>query len=462
MISYSGTTSRNFTLSQYDNMYQTHTRTENNPIGTDFMRTADADVQTSQQHIVITYDRVLGNRVYVNGVYTDDIAPYAGSIKNPDDTPRWSDRLAFILGNEAGSFDGSNAWQGIFRMVAIHNRVLSEQQITQNFQAGVGQKFFMLFNIEEVDGVPADSYIKMQAEQFDSYSYLFSNPVYVNLGDPVPAINIPIAGMRIGINGNEATIAQSFTNIKAADGSALVITENYQEISKLGTMVEVQQGTQIDDFFLTFEELGSETNTFTVATPAAPAVPADEVDPQSDIGVKTFSEVNGMMSELTGVPTSNGAVLTAYKNVIQQLPAGEDINAFVPANIIGISQLAFEYCDQLVLDVTLRGNFFNVAPYNFNGFGQAVGTAFSSNAIKEDVVNALYDRMIGIPAVAEGAELINAPTRIQVTDELINTAQGGTYPGNLFTRLDNAGSSTNDIIKAMCTSVLGSAAMSIQ
>ncbi len=462
MISYSGSTSRNFTFSQYDNEYRTFTRSENNLDGNAVSKETVDDVQISQQHIVITYNATEGNRVYINGVESNyDPANNMGAIKDVNNQSIWNDRLSFILGNEVGSFDGSNAWQGIFRMVAVHNRVLSDEQITQNFQAGVGQKFFLLFSISHVPGVPADSYIKLQAEQFDTYSYLFSNPVYVNLGNPVPAINIPIAGMRIGINGKEATIAQSFTNIKATDGSPLVINQNFQEISTLGTMVEVQQGTQIDDFFLTFETLGTENNPFAVATPAAPAVPAD-LDPQSDIGVKTFSEVNGMMSELTGVPTSNTAVLTAYQNVIQQLPAAEDINAFVPANIIGISQLAFEYCDQLVQDTTLRGNFFNVAPYNFNGFGQAVGTAFSTYAVKEDVVNALYDRMVGIPVVAEGAELINAPTRAQVTDELINTAQGGTYPGNLFTRLDNAGSSTNDIIKAMCTSVLGSAAMSIQ
>jgi len=471
MISYSGgETTRNFTLSQYDNMYQFNNRSvETDANGEDFNRTADADVQISQQHIVVTYDKDNGSRIYVNGVYTDDVDPNSGGapgfIKDPNNNDQsvWNDKLSFILGNEVGVFDGSKAWQGIFRMVAVHNRALSAAQIEQNFKAGVGEKFFLLFNIEDVDGgVSADSYIKMQAEQFDTYSYLFSNPVYVNLGNPVPApISIPIAGMRIGINGKEATVGQSFTNIKAADGSPLVITQNYQEISTLGTMVEVQQGTQVDDFFLTFETLGTKNNTFALATPAAPAVPAS-LDPQSKLGVRTFSEVNATMSELTGVPTSNSSVLTAYGKVIQQLPAAEDINAFVPANIIGISQLAFEYCDQLVQNSVLRGNFFNVTPYNFNGFGLTVANAFDTTAKKEAVVNALYDRMIGIPVVEEGAELINAPTRIQVTDELINLAQSGSYPGNLLTRLDNAGSSTNDIIKAMCTSVLGSAAMSIQ
>lgn len=502
MISYSGSTSRNFTFAQYDDMYQANTRSVENLDGNvEFLRTADADVQISQQHIVVTYDPVNGNRIYVNGVFTDDIATHEGAIKFNDDTSVWNDRLSFILGNEVGSFDGSSAWQGIFRMVAIHNRALSPEQIDKNFQAGVGEKFFLLFNIEDVDGVPADSYIKMQAEQFDTYSYLFSNPIYVNLGNPVPAtINIPIAGMRIGINGKEATVAQSFTNI----GDPLVITTNFQEISKLGTMVEVQQGTQVDDFFLTFETLGTENNPFALATPANPAVPAD-LDPHSEIGVRTFSEINATMSDLTGVPTSNTTVANTYNNLIQQLPPSEDINAFVPAHIIGISQLAYEYCDQLVENTEgNRAAYFGSFNFSLNvdGAFNAAGDTTTTDTNDPDyptipsdekklIVNSLYDRMIGIPAVALGSGISNAPTRAEIMTELVdpdNNVVGDPFAdpvvlgnaGNLFDRLyrscgsddpdnnqvlcsDNTnGKGTKVFVKAMCSSVLGSAAMLIQ
>ena len=510
MISYSGgNTTRNFTLSQYDNMYQFSNRSvETNANGETFLRTADGDVQTSQQHIAITYDSVRGSRIYVNGVYTDDIDPNSGGtpgfIKDPNNNDQsvWNDRLSFILGNEVGVFDGSKAWQGIFRMVAVHNRVLSDEQITKNFKAGVGEKFILLFSISDVPGVPDDSYIKVEGEQFDTYGYLFSNPVYVNLGNPVPAINIPIAGMRVGINGQEAIVGQSFVNL-----SVNTITANYQEISRLGTMVEVQQGTQVDDFFLTFETLGSENNPFVAATPAAPAVPAP-LEAHSEIGVRTFSEVNATMSELTGIPTSNSTVFATYTNLKQQLPSTENINAFVPANIIGISQLAFEYCNQLVEDTEGNRttyfhdqNFANPALGNFD-FASNVSTAFNvagdtatePSDEKKQIVNALYDRMIGIPAVALGAGISNAPTRTEVTMELIDpdnavvgnpfNEDGGGNPapipgneGNLFDRLSRScglddpannqvdcstTKGTKEFVKAMCTTVLGSAAMLIQ
>ena len=40
-------------------------------------------------------------------------------------------------------------------MVAIHNRALTPTQIQQNFDAGVGEKYFMLFNVSHlVPNVP--------------------------------------------------------------------------------------------------------------------------------------------------------------------------------------------------------------------------------------------------------------------------------------------------------------------
>ena len=476
IISYADKDAQNFTIEQYNNEYRFHNyanTTDSDRIS--FLETAEDDVNSSQQHIVMTFDKVNGRRIYVNGEYTEDDDADKGTDGNFD---IWDKNLNFTLANEAGVFDNSRAWNGIFRMVAIHNRVLSEEQITQNYSAGVGEKFFLLFSISHIDGVPDDSFIKVQAEQMDSYGYVFSNPIYVNLRSTVPAINIPIAGMRIGINGKEALVGQSFINL-----SIDTITVNNQEISRLGTVIEVEEGTDIDDFFLSFEKLGTEENKFVVVTPDLPTI-FDDLDPVSDIGVRTFSEVNATMSELTGVPTSR--VYDTYNLLIQQLPSTENLDAFVPANIIGISQLAFEYCGHLVEEIDLdpimtscerdNGNNLRVRACMFDtfDFDAATATAFTPTG-RTAIVDALYDRMIGIPSTATGDILENAPTKAQVSGELINNAaNGGTgYPGNLVDRLlvecgagkYNCGindNGTKEIIKAMCTTVLGSAAMLVQ
>ena len=127
-------------------------------------------------------------------------------------------------------------------------------------------------------------------------------------------------------------------------------------------------------------------------------------------------------------------------------------------------------CDRTGTTLSARECMF--ASFNFS---QAATTAAAFTVPnKTALADALYDRMIGIPTAALGAGLVNAPTRTEITGELINTVAGGTYPGNLVSRLITescptseldctaSGSGTREIVKAMCTSVLGSAAMLVQ
>ena len=59
----------------------------------------------------------------------------------------WDDTFALVLGNETST---NRQWEGVLRMVAIHNRALTPTQIQQNFDAGVGEKYFMLFNVSHL------------------------------------------------------------------------------------------------------------------------------------------------------------------------------------------------------------------------------------------------------------------------------------------------------------------------
>ena len=57
---------------------------------------------------------------------------------------------AFVLGNEVSG----DVLAGTIRMVAVHNRILSPEQIVQNFDVGVEQKFFLPFAISDIINVP--------------------------------------------------------------------------------------------------------------------------------------------------------------------------------------------------------------------------------------------------------------------------------------------------------------------
>ena len=481
IISYSGgNDERNFTLKQNEYNYEAHLRTsETNTNGTPYLFTEpnDEDAQATQQHVVINYDPANGGRrIFVNGVDTGDI-----DATTPGNFSNWKDNYPLVLGNEAGAplTDLTRQWSGKFRLVAIHNRALTQEQITQNFEAGVGEKFFLLFSVSHLTSVP-ESYILLEVAQFDSYSYLFNKPTFVSLATNPGPIDIDIKGMRIGINGQEALVGQTFIKLDTNK-----ITSSGQVISSMGTVISQDQGVANDDFFLSFEQFGSNTKVYLPAVTPAPAEPVD-LDPVSAVGLKTFDEVNASMSELTGVPTTMGTIPATFEKLKQQLPTVEKIDTFVSAHVVGIAQLAFEYCDHLVEDTTLRNSLFGVAPYSFNGFADNVDTAFGTglSTQKQAIVNALYDRMIGIPAATLGTGLSNAPTRVEMMTELVDPANspGATQtvppsPENLFDRLKRScgpggpaanqvdcstNTGTKEFVKAMCTSVLGSAVLLMQ
>ena len=161
----------------------------------------DEDLQATLQHVVATYDPTNGRRIYVNGKFTDDVDTVPGGLLT-----EWDNTFALALASEV---DNTNRWAGTVRLVAIHNRALTADQIKQNFDVGVGEKYYLLFNVSDHVGKP-DAYVVFEVSQFDSYSYLFRAPFFLMLDSTATPGDIPIAGIRIGVNGREATVGQAF------------------------------------------------------------------------------------------------------------------------------------------------------------------------------------------------------------------------------------------------------------
>lgn len=437
IITYSGSsTDRNLTLGQtlynYDVLHRSSTSNQNVPFST-----ADAAqrLQATLQHVVVTYSPGEGRRIYVNGEFTEDDDP-----DGPGNFTTWSNNYALILGNEA---DGRSLWQGTIRMAAIHNRALNAEQITQNYEAGVGEKFFMLFSIADLINIP-ESFIVFEVSQFDSYSYLFTEPFFVSLRDSTEINDIPIQGLQIGINGDLPPNGQAYKNLDFMLDAPNYTSPTYVPISPAGTILPLERGPDFDEMFLSFERIGSHENVIVEALPPAPPAPADS-DPVSDIGLKTFDEINASMSMITGIPKTNAAVANTFNTVRQQLPTVEKIDGFVSAHQMGITQLAIQYCDELVDDTTARAAYFP----GFN-FGTTAQSAF-------DVTNRA--RIID-PLLARGLgnNLTSQPADADVREEL----------NDLMDRLLECGGACNttaqtaNVVKASCAAVLGSAAMLIQ
>jgi hypothetical protein len=484
-----GPDSRNLLLSQslynYE-FYNRSTATEGNNAGSPPL-TTDDDAELAQatlQHVVVTYDPVDGRKIYVNGEYSDVPDNSGGGLLN-----NWSEVYALVLGNATGS---TNPWSGVMRMVAVHNSALTPEQVIQNFDVGVGQKYYLLFSVSEIldlDGVchvtEADGtrtnfcYIVFEVSQFDDSAYLFDAPFFANINPDGGNVDFDVKGIRLGINGKLVEIGQAFVNVDtnvSTQGGELS-----PQLASTGTIVPVENGADQDIFFLAFDEFGNQSG------------PGDDGQKKifqkamvglesPDIGVRTFDEINASFSALTGVPKSSTAVsqltgktvFETFAAIRRALPAVEDFQGFNSAHHMAATQLAAAYCDALVQDVNLRGNFFPAA-FNFSA-----PVASSSIDWRNHVAAPLVDSAIG-------AGLVDVANRTEMVDELEllitddrdlapyvlingsfvsdpNPAAHNKRDGLIYCVNDAPcpSSRTADVVKGACTAMLGSAAVLVQ
>lgn len=440
IISYSGgANTRNFTLGQslynYDLLLRSGGSDGN---GEPTLSSADADelLQASLQHVVMTYDPINGRKLFVNGADAGLSDTLPGSNFND-----WDDTYAFVLGNEVS---GAFPWAGSIRMVAIHNRVLTPAQIAQNFDVGIGQKFFLLFNVSQHINID-QAYVVLEVSQYDSYSYLFSEPFFISLNGSANINTTVIKGMRIGINGREAVTGQVFQNMEVTLSAADYSSEQGQAMSRLGTTVAIEKGAHSDEFFLTFEQLGEASNVVIEADPPAPAQPVD-LPEQAQIGMRDFAEINASMSVVTGVPLDNIQVKSTFEALKQQLPTVTNPGSFLASNQMAITQMAIKYCDQLVESDTLRSAMFNTFD-----FSQPAQTAFADQD-RDLILQPLLERVIdsGLSSQPEPLDVTNELNRL--IDTLTACAGGKLCDANY----------TKTVVKATCAATIGSAALLVQ
>lgn len=434
IVSYSGGSEiRNFTLGQTLYNYNFMNRNSSSDAnGMPMVSTEDADevLQATLQHVVTNYDPLNGTTIYVNG---ELVASSFGSIgTNIND---WDDTFALALGNEV---DDQHLWQGTIRFLAIHNRVLSEQDIVTNFDVGVGQKFYLLFSVSEHVDLP-DSYIVFQVQQFDTYSYLFNEPFFISLGDQAPTSDIQIRGIRIGINGKEATVGQSFGNLEITVNADNYNAETGTPLSGLGAVIALEKGPDSDQFFLSFDQIGDSLHTRVEPDPAAPDTPAD-IEGQADIGLRNFEEIDATISRVTSVPRPR--VLDFFKQVQQQLPTDENIQGFLAAHQSGVMQLTAAYCAELSGDTALRAAYF--PSVDFSGSL----TSANSAGVIDPLLSALVanDIDLGSSTASVGTQPDPAAVRAELNDLI-----------DFMAAFD-----TPTTVTAVCSAAVGSSMMLLQ
>jgi len=438
MVSFDGgPMTRNFSLGQHGYQYEAFTRssvTDTSGEPSLLTKDTDRDAQASLQHVVLTFDPVNGRKLYVNGVFTGDVdALGGGTLAN------WDNTFAFVLGNSAG---GGNPWTGLIKFVAVHDRALTLAQVQQNFAAGVGERYYVLFNVTDLTGMP-QSYVMFEVSQYDSYAYLFNKPTFISLDPNAKPGSIHIKGMRIGINGTEAKVGQAYIPLDVNVTDANYNATTGQLLSSVGTIVGLEKGPNSDLFFLTFEQIGSNSRAYTDDSVLSSLPTVDAVRP--DVGYRTFEELDATMSKLTGVPRTNTTVKAVYDTVKQQLPTVENMDGFLSAHQIGIAQLGSAYCTALVNNATYRNAFFPSLNLTSN--------TLADSTQRSAVIDPLLNKTLNLGA----GTLATNPTSSALQTEM----------NGLMDKLCNGGqcssaSRVQTVVTAVCTAAMASGVTTIQ
>ena len=458
IMTYSGSdTTRNATLAQSAVSYEGRTRSSaTDTDGSPPLINAAAEnvAQAALQHVVLTYDSVNGQQIYVNGQLTPDKdTAGGGSLAN------WDSTFALALGAEV---TGKEQWTGTIKFAEIHSHALTAQQVLENFNAGVGQSYYLLFDISAQTGIP-QTYILFQASQYDTYSYLFTNPTFYSLNPSAAPSDIVIKGMRIGVNGVLPQAGQSYSTMNVTVGPPNYSSTGGQVLSTVGDIVPLDQGPTEDLFFLSFDQLGSYTHTTTATTYKAPGAPqcsfaspapAGQTFCPPDFGVATYERIYHTMSAVTGIPFTNSAVTTVYQSLQQSMPSAPGINAFLASHQTAISQLAAAYCTQLVTTPAAFSTFF--AGTNFSTLNSSLtqsassyfGTGSGNATALASVVSPLVNNIVSSVAYPQASTAM--------ATELDNLLV-------LIPTLPNASNETvSQATIAACSAALGSLAVTLQ
>lgn len=488
-----GPTDRNLLLAQNLYSYDFYNRSTANPTpdaapGSLTSDTGFEFAQATLQHVVFTFDPFNGRKIYVNGV--DTLTPDA---QGPGVLSNWSPNYALVLGSD---FAGNDNWNGVMRMMAVHSKALSPAQILQNYNVGVGQKYFLMFNISQILNEPAaceDSisganycYIVFEVSQFDSTSYLFKDPRFVNINPNAASnpLNFDIEGIFLGMNGQLVRTGQGFVNLRATlNGS--VFTVDDPVLQTTGTIVPLENGPDADVFFLAFGTIDGQSDSRPAPVIGAYSNAYTNLE-LSQIGMRTFDEINESYAHITGVPTDNTAVKTLFDVVRRSLPSTGDIQTYMASHQMAVMQLAAAYCGELAgTNDARRAAFFNDTTLGTFDFNASVASV-ADNEWRDQVVVPLIDR-----AFATGLD--TAPTRAndgntdgdlpygtahrdeliaELLNLIINPSDGPAGPapaadqeltddskpdGLKYCNGTCASGRTIDVVKAVCTAVLSSA-----
>jgi len=498
---------RTLVLGQAEYRYVFYTDLDSSSAATASIDTGNGDVvQATLQHVVVTYHHSAGRKIFVNGQLVLNDATPPGSLPYTWGTASDNNATYATIGATSA---GSLRFQGKVRMLRMYNRSITAQEVQQNFDAGVGQKFALLFKVGHLDNDPVsgtsndglheDTYVMLTMEDFDDYSYKVYDPrlVVLNAENGLSDTgSIALAKMEIGINGKIPEAGQAYSRLDTNIGwsleprpnatpanskrslTSILNTSQYNFITGTagsgttitakasGTIIPKNVNVDTDQFFLKFAKLGSATD---VTVPGAVVLYnpsydllASSIDTNN--ALRNFDAIYASMVQMTGVNVNQTSAADTSKTIAQlyfddiraTLPTVADAATYVAPNQVSVTRLAYEFCEKMGNTGSILGVPVNVSVNQ---------TTANNLAVK------LAEQFLGSTATPPG----NSSAQSTVVNILVNQANDNVDPQldtrDLFTKFNDSqvcettcatdAARMTKIAKAMCISALASASIAL-
>ncbi len=246
----------------------------------------------------------------------------------------------------------------------------------------------MLFSVSHLMTDVPQPYVMLEASQLDSYGLQFAKPTFISLDPNATVTNVPIAGIRIGVNGADD-----------GNGPGIRPAEHHHRRRQLRPPAPARRSPTRSAPSSPSRRARPTTCTSCRSSRSAPsatcrpdpvvmppAAPADS-PAESDVGLRTFDEINATLSLITGVSADRTRACAAPTTLVKQaLPSIEKFGAFGPSQQTGLAQLAIQYCNVMVDTPALRTAFFGGSLNPSSTATATFGSAGSPNAANRDLV----------------------------------------------------------------------------
>ncbi len=310
------------------------------------LRVVNRDYDTQFVHVAAVYQGTQA-KLYVNGVLAGEKA-----VTHPAGTG-WRDDFHIALGKSFYRYqidEEMMQFGGIIGYAAIYDKALTPEQVANNATIPSGRKHIVRFDVATLLNKPG-TYIEMGVRELGGGGYVFFEPTLYgpNIQGTV------IKNMAITVNGRVNTLGQSFAAIDTvvdqlnAEGGFLLSTQ--------GTTILTDQGAEIDQFTLAFDQIGDKK--FDRATVSIPQLQyRDDASVSRISGIKIADHLHNTFSAALGVTKKNPVIANAFATVKDSLPVTTNLAATKSIHQIIIANMAYTYCEAMVNDKAASTRFF--------------------------------------------------------------------------------------------------------